>query len=171
MKIMVLNGSPRVNGSTSAFTKVFKEAAEASGHEVTVAPVGGMKINGCLGCEFCHGQGQSKCIQHDDMDQIYAHLNEADMVVIASPVYYWGFTGQMQSVITRFYNTGKPANATKYAMILSSGSPGVYDGIVSQYKSILRYINAEDAGILTFWGDDKQCEENYEKIREFAASL
>lgn len=171
MKIMILNGSPRKNGNTSAFVEVFKEAAVAAGHEVEIAAIGNMKINGCIGCEFCHGKGEGKCVQKDDMDQVYAPLAAADLVVLASPVYYWGFTGQMQSVITRFYNTGKPVNATKYAMILSSGSPGVYDGIISQYNSILSYIKAENAGILLFDGYEQKCEENFEKIREFAKAL
>ena len=103
MNILVLNGSPRPKANTKAHIEAFKEGAEAKGHSVRVFNVGNMKINGCLGCEFCHTKGDGACVQKDDMQEIYPYLANSDMVVIASPIYYWGFSGQMMSLITRFY--------------------------------------------------------------------
>lgn len=170
MKILILNGSPRANGNTSALTKAFAEGAQSAGHEITTFHVGSMKINGCLGCEYCHGKGEGKCIQNDDMQQLYPAMKEADLVVLASSVYYWSFSGQLQSVITRFYAPGKPA-AGKYAMILSSGSPNVYDAIFAQYNSMLNYFGAESVGIKTFNGGDQTCEANLKEMFDFGASL
>ena len=93
-----------------------------------------------------------------------------DMVVLASPIYYWGFTGQMMSVITRFYAPGKPA-ASKYAMFLSSGSPGVYDAPVSEYKSMLKYFGATNMGIITAYGSQNNSEEKLKEFRDFGFSL
>lgn len=170
MNILILSGSPRVNSNTSAFVKAFQEGAEGAGHHVTVFPVGTMNIRPCLGCEYCHGKGEGSCIQNDDMQKIYPAMAQADLVVLASPVHYWGFSGQMQSAITRFYAPLKP-KAKKYALILSSGSDGVYDAIITQYHEMLTYIGAEDAGIRTVFGYEQQTEENLTMMRTFGAEI
>ena len=74
MKIVVLNGSPRPNGNTAKMTKAFFEGASEAGHEITVVPVARMKIAGCLGCEYCHTKGEGKCVQKDDMQEVYSLL-------------------------------------------------------------------------------------------------
>ena len=81
---------------------------EGAGHEVVECKVGLMNIKGCLACEYCHTKGEGKCIQKDDMDKVYPELATADVVVIASPVHYFALSGQLQSVIARFYAPGKP---------------------------------------------------------------
>ena len=88
MNILVLNGSPRPKANTKAHIEAFKEGAEAKGHSVRVFNVGNMKINGCLGCEYCHTKGDGACVQKDDMQEIYPYLANSDMVVIASPISY-----------------------------------------------------------------------------------
>ena len=75
MKIVVLNGSPRVNGNTAAMTKAFAEGAAEAGHEVEIVPVAKLKIAGCLGCEYCHTKGGGKCVQKDDMQKLYPSVS------------------------------------------------------------------------------------------------
>lgn len=65
-------------------------------------------INGCLACEYCHTKEKGTCIQKDDMQEIYDLLNQAEMLVIASPIYYHGITGQLKYVIDRSYSTAYP---------------------------------------------------------------
>ena len=115
MKIAVLNGSPRLKGNTAALIDAFKEGAESKGHQVSVLQVGTMKIAGCKGCEFCHTKGGGTCVQKDDMEQVYPALAEAELLVLASPVYYFGLTGQLQSAVSRFYAVMAPA-AKKWAL-------------------------------------------------------
>lgn len=170
MNILILNGSPRANGNTAAFVSAFREGAESAGHSVTVFPVAQMKIAPCLACEYCHGKGEGKCIQEDEMQKIYPALAQADLVVLASPVHYWSFSGQMQAAITRFYAPLKP-QAKKYAMILSSGSDGVYHALISQYHDMLDYFGAEDAGIRTVFGYDQKTPENLAQMRAFGAAM
>ena len=166
MNILVLNGSPRKNGNTAFLCNAFKEGAEEAGHNVEIVQVGTMNIKGCLACEYCHGKGEGDCIQKDDMQELYPKLKEADVVVFASAVHYWGFTAQMQAAICRMYAPGKPA-AKQYAMLLSSGSPSVYDGIIYQYKEMLSWFGAEDLGIKTIFGEDNKSERTYAEIKEF----
>lgn len=83
-----------------------------------------MKINGCLGCEYCHTKGEGKCVQKDDMEKVIPAYIDSDMVVFASPIYYFDMTAQLAAAIQRVYCIGKPAKATKAALLISSGSPG-----------------------------------------------
>ncbi|MBO4365720.1 MAG: flavodoxin family protein [Eggerthellaceae bacterium] len=171
MKIVVLNGSMSVGGNAAALAEAFEAGASQAGHEVKVIKLKGLGIEGCRACEYCHTKGEGQCIIKDDMAQIAPDLNEADMVVFCSPVHYFGFTGLMQSVITRFYAAGKPAKATKYALLLSSMSPGVYAGIEAQYELMLNYFQAENVGVFEYYGPANKSDEALEEVRNFAASL
>ena len=170
MKITVLNGSPRKQ-NTAAMVAAFVEGAEAAGHEVEVLQVGTMKIGGCRACEYCHGKGEGACIQKDDMEKVYPAYQDCDMVVFASPIYYFGMSAQIESAIQRLYAVMKFPKATKAALLLSSMSPGVYDGAIGQYKSMTAFLGLEDAGIVTAHGDENGSEEKLAEIRDLAKAL
>ena len=170
MNILILNGSPRPGGNTAALMKAFTEGAESAGHTVTQLQVGAMNIRGCLGCEACRKSGSGKCVQQDDMQQVYPAINAADMIVLASPVYFWALTGQMQSAITRLYCLGK-LKTDKFALVLSSGSPNVYDACFAQFDMLLKWFSGRDMGRFTFNGGEQKSAENLEKLRAFGASL
>lgn len=169
MKITILNGSPRKE-NTYAMVEAFKEGAEAAGHEVEVLHVGKMKIAGCLACEYCHGKGEGKCVQRDDMDTVIEAYKACDMVVFASPIYYFGMTAQMMAAIQRVYCIGKPA-AAKAALMLSSASPNPFDGAIGTYKGICAFTGMEDAGVFTAAGEENKSEAKLAEIREFAKNL
>ena len=133
MKIAILNGSPRKQ-NTEAMVNAFAEGAREAGHEVEILHVGKMKIAGCLGCEYCHGKGEGKCVQKDDMEKVLPAYLDSDMIVFASPLYYATLTAQLEAAIQRVYCIGKPAKATKAALLLSSAS-GAYDAAIARYKA------------------------------------
>lgn len=170
MKIAVFNGSPRKE-NTTAMVQAFREGAECAGHEVEEYQVGKMKIAGCLGCEYCHTKGEGSCIQKDDFEKILPAYMEADMVVFASPIYYFTLTAQMEAAIQRVYCIGKPLNASKAALLLSSGSPGVYDGAIAQFRGYMGFAGIEEAGIITANGAENKSEAKLNEIREFAKAL
>ncbi len=172
MKILVLNGSPRINGNTAAMINAFVEGAKENGHTITVVPVCKKKIAGCLACEYCHTKGEGKCIQQDDMQEVYPVLEEAEMLVVASPIYYFGFSGQLQCAINRIYALGKPKNLKKAALFLSSGSDDVYDGAVYEYRqSFVEYMKLEDMGIFRAFGKQNKSEALLNTLREFGKSV
>lgn len=172
MKILILNGSPRPQGNTAAMVAAYAEGAREAGHEVNVIDVCKQKINGCLACEYCHTKGEGKCVQKDDMQEIYPLLEEAEMIVLASPVYYHSFTGQLQCAINRIYALDKPKNLKKAALILSSGSNHVYCGTFYEYQqSFLNYLHLEDMGIFTAYGKENKSEETLAKLREAGRKL
>lgn len=169
MKIAILNGSPRKE-NTYAMCEAFAEGAKEAGHEVEILNVGKMKIAGCLGCEYCHTKGEGACIQKDDMEQVIEAYKTADMVVFASPIYYFDVTAQLSAAIQRVYCIGKPV-AAKAALLLSSASPAPYDGAIATYKGICAFTGIEDAGIITAAGDENKTEAKLAEVKAFAVAL
>ena len=175
MIILVLNGSPRPKGNTVQMISAFREGAEAAGHQVNVANVCQMRIAGCLACEYCHTRGHGDCIQKDDMQQIYDLLKEAEMLVIASPIYYHGVSGQLKCVLDRFYSAAypkKPPVLKKVAMFLTSGDANMYDGAIFSYKGdFLGYLALENTGVITAHGSENGSAAKLKEVRDFGASL
>lgn len=102
-KIVILNGSPRKNGNTAALVKAFTEGAESAGHTVAEFFLDGMRIHGCKGCFGGHSSRECPCVQKDDMAQIYPVVKDSDVVVLATPLYYWNMSGQLRTAIDRLF--------------------------------------------------------------------
>ena len=170
MKILVLNGSPTPNGNTIALVNAFKEGAESNGHEVTLLNVAHKKVNGCMGCNYCHGHG-GQCVQKDDMQEIYPYLAEAEMVVFASPIYYFTMSAQLQAVVQRFYAINHPPKAKYSALLLSSYSPDVYTGAIAQYKDMIGYMGITDKGIVMADNSTNKTPAKLAEAKQLGASL
>ncbi len=146
MKITVLNGSPRANGNTATMVQAFEKGAAEAGHEVTIIHVGAKKVAGCLGCEYCFAH-DGACVRKDDMTEIFEELDQTDLVVFASPIYWWEVTAQMKAVIDRMYSHAKVGfHFDKIILLFNSGSPNVYDAPISMFKSICEYVGWEKVG-------------------------
>ncbi len=171
MNVLILQGSPRANGHTAWMAEEFKKAAEAAGHRVTLVNVAHKKIAGCLACEYCHGKGNGACVQKDDMQKLQPLLAEAEALVLASPVYYFTMSAQIQAPIQRIYNMNKPPKLKKMAMLLSSYSPDVYDGAIGEYHGIRGYWDVEDGGIVTAHNGEQKTEATRAKVAAIAAKI
>lgn len=173
MKVLVLNGSPRPKGNTAQMTAAFCEAAEGAGHTIAEFNVCKMSIHGCLACEYCHGKGEGACIQKDDMQKIYEELKDAEMLVLAAPIYYHGISGQLKCAIDRFYSAlyPKAPESLKYvSMFLTSGDTDQYVGARFSFDGdFLGYLGLEDKGFFTAPG--KVTEDVLESIRDMARNL
>ena len=175
MDILVLNGSPRPQGNTAAMVDAFADGAREKGHNVHIVPVCQKKIAGCLACEYCHQKDsghERQCVQQDDMQEIYPLLDQAEMIVRASPIYYHGFTGQLQCAINRIYALGKPQMLKKAALIMTSGDDHVYSGAIFEYQnSFLNFLKLEDMGIFSAYGEQNKTPEKLSKLRDFGRNL
>ena len=129
------------------------------------------KIAGCLACEYCHGKGNGACIQKDDMQELYPLLAEAEVLVLATPIYYFTMSAQIQAPIQRIYNMNKPPKVKKMAMLLSSYSPDVYDGAIGEYRGIIGYWGVEDTGIVTAKIDEQKTDATRDKILQLVSQL
>ena len=94
------------------------------------------------------------------------------MIVLASPVYYFGFSGQLQCAISRFYAPDIPENLKRAALFLSSGSDEVYDACICMYrKGFIEYLKLEDMGSFTAYGKHNKSPEKLNELKEFGRSL
>lgn len=94
--IVILNGSPQRKGNTAALTKAFSEGAKARAirsRSFSRAIPDDMNIHGCRGCFCANSALEMPCVQHDDMAKIYPAIKESNVVVLASPLYYWTLSG------------------------------------------------------------------------------
>ena len=171
MNILILQGSPRANGNTAWMAEEFKKAAESAGHQVTLVNVARKKIAGCLACEYCHTKGNGACIQKDDMQELYPLMAEAEVLVLAAPIYYFTLCAQIQAPIQRMYCVNNPAKVKKMALLTSSYSPGVYDGATAEFRDICGYWNAENIGIVTANINEQKTEETKQKIVALVKAL
>ncbi len=171
MNVLILQGSPRANGNTAWMAEEYRKAAEAAGHKVTLVDVAHKKIAGCLACEYCHGKGNGACIQKDDMQQLYPLYAEAEVLVLAAPIYYFTLSAQMQAAIQRIYPMSKPGKIKKMALLMSSYSAGVYDGATAEYRGICSYWGAQDTGIVTAKLDEQKTDATRDKILALVKAL
>lgn len=173
VNILILNGSPRQYGNTAKMVASFRSGAESSGHTVNVVEVCKKQIKGCMACEYCHTKGNGRCCQQDDMQEVYDLLRNAEMLVLASPIYYHGISGQLKCVIDRFYSAAYPARPPrlkKSAMFLTSGASEQYEGALFSYRGdFLGYLGLEDMGFYTAPGGVTPA--LLQKLWEMGASL
>lgn len=107
MNILILNGSPRENGNTKFMIDSFIEGLNHGENNVNIVSVCQKTISGCISCEYCHTKEKGKCVQNDDMQDIYYLLKNAQMLILASPIYHHNFSGQLQCAVNRMYALGK----------------------------------------------------------------
>lgn len=101
MKIVAINGSPRKNGNTALCLETVRREVEAAGVEFQVFQPGA-NVRPCLACYHCLDNGTLRCVQTDDMvNDIIAACIEADGILLASPVYHGGISGNMKCVLDR----------------------------------------------------------------------
>ncbi len=148
MRILILNGSPRKNGNTELLAKAFARGAEEN-NEVEILSVSDFDIRPCVGCDFCYHSSQNQCRQKDDMLKIYQKLLNADVLVLASPVYFYGISAQLKTVIDRLHTPMRDNFAVRKMALLLVGAanlPELFDSILLQYQLTLNFFKLEDMG-------------------------
>ncbi len=152
--IIMLSGSPRKGGNTDMLAAAFIEGAESAGHNVTLFRTADLKIGGCLGCGHCF-ENKGICVQKDDMPPILDMLRKSDVLVLASPIYYWSLTAQLKLAIDRMYPLIRvKAPIQRVAMLLTCGnkSEDVNEGAVFLLNRLCDAYGWENAGVVTATG-------------------
>lgn len=153
-RIVVLIGSMRKNGNTDLLAQAFVEGASKN-NDVEVVSVSDYRINPCIGCNSCFTREGNKCFQNDDMSEVYDKLRKADIVVIASPVYFYGISAQLKAIVDRLHTPMRNEfRIKKLALILVGAAtlPELFDAIKVQYQLVLNYFHLEDAGMVLVKG-------------------
>lgn len=146
MKIVVLKGSPRKSGNSNWLAdRLIKGAAEA-GHEIVEFDCTRHKVGGCLACNACGMNGP--CVQKDDFTSLREELLAADAIVLSSPIYYFGVSAQLKTVIDRFYSINAVIGGKKSVFIATMGNPDVQvcASAKAMYEKMVVYLGWEDCG-------------------------
>ncbi len=148
MKILVIESSPHKNGSSNLLADNFIRGAQEKGHHVTVFDAARADIHPCLGCDFCEMNGP--CSQKDDGKILKEQILDADMMVLVTPLYYFGVCAQMKTVIDRFYSftTRLDSKGMKTALIVAAWDSNEWTmtEVESYYDTLCRYMNFNDQG-------------------------
>lgn len=150
MKIIVLEGSPNENGSSNMLAGNFIRGAEEAGHNIQVIDTAHMDIHPCTGCIHCGYEGP--CAQKDDVDEIRQKILDADMMVFVTPLYYYGMSAQLKTLIDRFcaFNGSIQSKRMKSALLTVAwnGADWTFDALEAHYKTLVKYLNLTDMGMV-----------------------
>ena len=178
--IVILNGSPRQKGNTSMLVKAFTEGAESAGHTVTEFFLGGMDIHGCKGCFGGHSGKECPCVQHDDMDKIYPAVKGSDVVVLASPLYYWTMSGQLRTALDRLFALEEGdgnllrGNGRASALLMAAEGRGFEDAVL-YFDHLMEHLRWKNLGKVLCGGvmdvGDAQGRKELDDARQLGRSI
>lgn len=97
--VLIISSSPRVKSNSDSLCKYFEKGALEQGHKVDYIRLRDKKINYCLACRYC--EQTEKCFQKDDMQELIDLILKADVIVFATPVYYYSMSAQLKTFIDR----------------------------------------------------------------------
>ena len=143
MKALILNGSPR-KGNTCTITEALKKGFEnLKDVQVKEIMADRVSVSPCIACDQCGCEGN--CVSDDDTNDVLKEVMEADMIVFATPVYWWGITAQLKLIIDKFYaQSSNLHNQQKKIGVITVGeaeqSEPQYKLISDQFACICDYL-------------------------------
>lgn len=162
--ILIIQGGGRPKGNTAQLVESFAKGAKDAGHQVESVSLMKTEIKGCLGCNVCrYGK---PCIQKDGFNALIPKIEGADLLVFASPLYFWTISSRLKAFIERFYCMAKEdldppfGRYEKYpdkdcALLMTSADDyfWTFEQAVSYYQfTLVHYIGFHDKGMLLAGG-------------------
>jgi multimeric flavodoxin WrbA len=170
MKIVAILGSPRLDGNSAFIAGRFLETAKKLGAETQSFALNTLAYRGCQACMACKKTSEV-CVLKDDLTEVIEAVREADVIVLASPVYYAEVTGQMKLFIDRTYcyltpdfhsSTQRtrllPGKTAVFIQTQGFADQTVYADIFPRYSGVLQFIGIDDAHLLRGCGLSKRDE-------------
>lgn len=158
-KILVIQGGGRAKGNTAQLVQSFVRGAEEAGHQTEIISLVKNEVKGCLGCNACrYGK---PCVQKDSFNSIVPKIMESDMIVFASPLYFWTISSRLKAFIERFYCIARedadppkgryeryPEKDCALLMTAADDFFWTFEQAVSYYKfAVVNYIGFHDKGV------------------------
>lgn len=158
--ILILTGSGRENGNSDRLAEAFAGGAREAGHAVNVFHAGREPMRACMHCESCWSNGKP-CVMEDSFDRLYPSLEEAEVLVFCSPLYWYNFSGHIKCAMDRMYPYSKKDRLRSMkvheAMLLMCGQSHFlrsFAGPAEAYRQMLGYKRWKDRGRLFVTGVD-----------------
>lgn len=163
-RILVVLGGGRVNGNTAQLAEAFIRGAREAGHEVEQVSLVKTEVKGCIGCNACrYGK---PCVQKDGFNELIPKIKAADLIVFASPLYFWTISSRLKALIERFYCIAEedenpplgryeryPVRDCALLMTAADNYFWTFEQAVSYYKfALINYISFQDKGMLLAGG-------------------
>ena len=150
MRILMIESSPHKHGSSNYLAERFMEGAQEAGHQVEVFDAARANLHPCLGCGACGMAGP--CVQQDDMVKLKELLLRTDMAVLVTPLYYFGMSAQLKTVVDRFYSfTGQLASRRLKTVLIAAAwnsDNWTMEDLTNHYRTLCRYMNFQDQGMI-----------------------
>jgi multimeric flavodoxin WrbA len=180
MKVLAIQGSPRKNGNTATMLKTYIAELKNNDEQTVIdtIEVRDKEIQSCTDCQACK-KADRQCIIQDDMQEIYPQILEADLIVIASPIYWWGISAQAKQFIDRWYalDYGDKFMGKKLVLMLTYSGPEPNTGIPiikDMFDRICTYLKMDflmTYGVRTLDTHIKDNPQAQEDIRALAHEL
>ena len=153
-KILAIAGSPRKDGNSAALLRQVVAGAEDAGASVETYFLHELNIRPCDACDAC--KSLNECVIDDDMQKLYPKLREADVLVIASPIYYFTVSTQTKLFMDRWYSLGEEFDSALHgkqvAIVLTYGGDDVFSSgavnAIRTFQDTFRYLGVHIAGMV-----------------------
>ena len=150
-KILILNGAGRKNGKTSEMIRAFSKEA-GKHHEIAELFLQDLHIAGCINCQGCgfkEKDSEYPCVQNDDMNQVYKAFRKADVIVFASPVYWWDITGTLKTAVDRLYALVRNSSVSmrKETVLLMTSGGSTIDHAANWYSGFEAWLGWKNLGM------------------------
>lgn len=176
MKVLMINGSPRVGGNTAVALKEMEKAFLKNGIEVETMQIGNKAIRGCIACGTCNKKG--RCVFDDEVNEAAAKFVEADGLVIASPVYYASANGTLITFLDRLFMSCKCDKRMKVGASVAIARRG---GLSATFDEMNKYFTISSMPVVSsnYWnsvhggapGQAEQDEEGLQTVRVLADNM
>lgn len=144
MKIVVITSSAHVNGASDYLADQFVKGAQTGGHEIYRYDAVDHQNNFVMVDE-----GNAAITQHDDIEQLLQKIAQTDLVVMVTPLYYFGMSSMLKTIVDRFYDHNHELKDNKQAMMLATAAGDDFSSLKANYRQIINYMRWQDAG--TIW--------------------
>lgn len=153
-KLLVLNSSPRKNGNCDALCNELIRGAADAGNEIEKIYLKDKAINYCHGCLVCQNSG-GVCANNDDMGEVLDKMINADVIALATPVYFYSMSAQLKTLMDRAFAKYKSVRNKKFYLISTAADTfdSAFDGTIQGFRNFLRCLpGAEESGVILAGG-------------------
>ena len=142
-KVLIISSSPRKGGNSDVLCDKFMQGAKEAGNSAEKIFLRDKKINFCTGCGFCNTNDYTKCSQQDDMAEILDKMQESDVIVFSSPIYFYAIAGQMKTFIDRICARYTHLSNKEFYYILTAAdaSKGAIQFALGEFKGLMACLN------------------------------
>jgi len=138
-KVLIISSSPRKGGNSDVLCDEFLKGSKDAGHNAEKIFLRDKKINYCTGCGFCQTNNYTKCSQPDDVNELMDKNEQADVIVFATPIYFYAIAGQMKTFIDRICSryTHLPNKEFYYIMTAADSSQSAIQFALGEFKGLM----------------------------------